>query len=116
MRYQEIKIILEYDRSKTLANFSNAIADRAKTDTYLKSRGADPTEAVIQAAEEADPTANKQYVVWIIRQYVKNGLKYEDIYKLKADLEIFFKTKGQHKRLNVNSDINQYNWPMLHPN
>lgn len=113
MRYQEIKIILEYDRSKTLANFSNAIADRAKTDAYLKSRGADPVEAVVQAAEEADPTANKQYVVWIIRQYVKNSLKYEDIYKLQADLETFVKTKGQHKRLNINSDINQYNWRSL---
>lgn len=113
MRYQEIKIILEYDRSKTLANFSNAIADRAKSDAYLKSRGADPAEAVVQAAEEADPTANKQYVVWIIRQYIKNGLKYEDIYKLQADLETFVKTKGQHKRLNINSDINQYNWRSL---
>jgi hypothetical protein len=113
MRYKEIKTILEYDRSKTLANFSNAIADRAKTDAYLKSRGADPVEAVLQAAEEADPTANKQYVVWIIRQYIKNGLKYEDIYKLRADLETFVKTKGQHKRLNINSDINQYNWRSL---
>lgn len=113
MRYSDFKIILEYDRSKTVASMGNAIAQRAQTDTYLKSQKVDPVDAVLQQAEETDPTNNKQFVVWIVRQYVKNGLKYEDIYKLKDDLEVFVKTKGQHKRLGINSDIGQYNWKTL---
>lgn len=115
MRYNEIKesILLEYDRNATVTNFSDAITKRASTDAYLKSQNTDPVQAVVTAAEEADPTQNKQYVVWIIRQYVKNKLKYEDIYKLQADLDVFARTKGQHKRLGINSDIGQYNWQTL---
>lgn len=113
MRYLEIKALLEYDRSKTVASLGGAIEQRAQTDAYLKSQKVDPVDAILKQAEEADPTANKQYVVWIVRQYVKNGLKYEDIYKLKDDLETFVKTKGQHKRLGINSDIGQYNWKTL---
>jgi hypothetical protein len=52
-------------------------------------------------------------VTWILRQYIKNQLKYEDIYKLKDDLETFVSTKGQHKRLGINSDIGQYDWRSL---
>jgi len=117
LKYSEIKILentlLEYSRSRTVANFAQAIASRAATDTYLKSQAVDPVEAVVSAAEAADPTVNRQYVVWIIRQYTKHNLKYEDIYKLAADLAVFLKTRGQHRRLGVNSDINQYNWQSL---
>ena len=117
LKYSEIKTLenrlLEYSRSVTVANFAQAIAGRAATDTYLKSQGVDPVEAVVTAAEAADPTKNQQYVTWIIRQYTKNNIRYEDIYKLKDDLAVFLKTKGQHKRLGVNSDINQYNWQSL---
>lgn len=117
MKYSEIKTLenrlLEYSRSVTVANFAQAIASRAATDTYLKSQAVDPVEAVVSAAEAADPTKNQQYVTWIIRQYTKNNIRYEDIYKLQADLAVFLKTKGQHKRLGINSDINQYDWRTL---
>lgn len=113
MRYNDFKTLLEYDRSKTTASLGAAIEKRAATDAYLKSQTADPVSAVIAKAEEADPTANKQYVVWVVRQYIKNNLKYEDIYKLEDNLAVFAKTKGQHKRLGINSDINQYDWKTL---
>lgn len=113
MRYSDFKTLLEYDRSKTTASLGAAIEKRAATDAYLKSQTADPVSAVIAKAEEADPTPNKQYVVWIVRQYIKNNLKYEDIYKLEEDLAVFVKTKGQHRRLGINSDINQYDWKTL---
>ena len=113
MRYLEFKTLLEYDRSKTVAALGPAIQKRAASDAYLKSKGTDPVDAVIAQAEEADPTANKQYVVWIVQQYVKRSLKYEDMYKLRDDLDVFVKTKGQHKRLGINSDINQYDWKTL---
>ena len=113
MRYLEFKTLLEYDRSKTVAALGAAIQKRAESDAYLKSKGADPVDAVIAQAEEADPTANKQYVVWIVQQFIKKSLKYEDIYKLKDTLTTFVSTKGQHKRLGINSDINQYDWKTL---
>lgn len=113
MRYSDFKTLLEYDRSKTVASLGAAIQKRAESDAYLKSKGTDPVETVLAQAEETDPTANKQYVIWILQQFIKRSLKYEDIYKLQADLEVFVKTKGQHKRLGVNSDINQYDWRSL---
>jgi hypothetical protein len=118
MRYQDFRVLLEYDRSKTVAALGAAILQRANSDAYLKSVTATKDDTaiintVIQAAEEADPTPNKQYVVWIVRQFTKQGMKYEDLYKLHDELAVFFKTKGQHKRLGINSDINQYNWKSL---
>lgn len=118
MRYSDFRILLEYDRSKTVAALGAAILQRANSDAYLKSITATKDDSeiintVLTAAEEADPTNNKQYVVWIVRQFTKQGMKYEDLYKLHDELAVFSKTKGQHKRLGINSDINQYNWKTL---
>lgn len=116
MRYQEIKTLLEYDRSKTAQALGNGILRAAQRDSYLQSRNLDDEQTVAQvidAAESADPTGNKQYVPWIVRQFTKKGIKYEDLYKLEDHLETFVSTKGQHKRLGINSDINQYDWRSL---
>lgn len=116
MRFLEFRTLLEYDRSKTVAALSGGILQAAQRDSYLTSRGLDEqgmVDAVINSAEQADPTKNKQYVQWIVRQFVKHGLKYEDMYKLKDHLTTFASTKGQHKRLQVNSDVNQYDWRTL---
>lgn len=116
MRFLEFKTLLEYDRSKTVAALSGGILQAAQRDSYLTSRGLDEpgmVDTVISNAEQVDPTKNKQYVQWIVRQFVKQGLKYEDMYKLKDHLTTFASTKGQHKRLQVNSDVNQYNWRTL---
>jgi hypothetical protein len=116
MKYQEIKQLLEYDRTKTQQALGNGIVAAAAKDRYLTSKQLEPEgviDAVIKQAEAADPTANKQNVQWIVKQFIKQGIKYEDMYKLKADLTVFAKTKGQHKRLGINSDINSYNWKTL---
>jgi len=121
MRYIEFiteTTLFEYDRTKTVLATTSAIVTRAKSDTYLKSITNNKSDeeivlTVISAAEDADPTVNKQFVVWIIKQFTKNAMKYEDLYKLEDELTIFTKTKGQHKRLEINSDINQYNWNTL---
>lgn len=116
MRYREFTTLLEYDRSKTVAALGNSILSAAQRDNYLKSKNLEDQQlinTVIETAESADPTGNKQYTQWIIRQFTKKGLKYEDIYKLKDHLETFVSTKGQHKRLGINSDINQYDWRSL---
>jgi len=115
MRYTEFKL-LEYDRSKTEQALSNSIVKAAQRDSYLKSQNLDDAQTadlVINHAEELDPTQNLQYVTWIIRQFTKKGMKFEDLYKLRSHLETFENTKGQHKRLKINSDINQYDWRTL---
>jgi len=113
MRYSEIRTLLEYDRSKTIAAVSSAILSRVPGDMYLKGIVADKEEneivdTVVSHAEEVDPSPNKQYVIWILRQFTKNRLKFEDMYKLRDDLELFFNTRAQHKRMGINSDINKY--------
>lgn len=113
MRFLEFTTLLEYNRSKTEQALGNAIIKASQRDSYLLSQNLlEPQliDAVINSAEEADPTANKQYVVWIVKQFTKKGMKFEDMYKLHDDLETFVTTKGQHKRLGINSDINQYDW------
>lgn len=111
MRYSDIKIILEYDRSKTVQRFGDKIAARAQTEPTL--RGISPesaVDAVMQEIEQSDPTRNKQFVLWIATQYIKGQLKFEDIYKLKDDLTKFVdpKFRSEMKRRNINADINQY--------
>lgn len=113
MRFREFKTLLEYNRSKTEQALGNAIIKAAQRDSYLSSQNLPEPQlidAVINNAEESDPTRNKQYVVWILSQFTKKGMKFEDMYKLHDDLETFVNTKGQHKRLGINSDINQYDW------
>jgi hypothetical protein len=116
MRFLEFKTLLEYDRSKTADALGNGIVKAAQRDAFLRSKRLDPEQtvaAVIDEAEAADPTTNKQYVQWIVRQFTKKAMKFEDLYKLKEELTVFFKTKGQHKRLGINSDINAYDWKTL---
>lgn len=116
MRFLEFKTLLEYDRSKTIQALSKGILGAAQRDSYLKSRNLDDEQTVatvVDSAEKSDPTVNKQYVQWIVRQFVKKGMKYEDLYKLEDRLSTFISTKGQHKRLGINSDINQYDWRSL---
>jgi hypothetical protein len=111
MRYNDIKIILEYDRSRTVQRFGDKISARAKSEPTLRGINPDSViDTVMQEIEQSDPTANKQYVVWMATQYIKGQLKFEDIYKLKADLTQFSdpKFRSEMKRRNITADINQY--------
>lgn len=51
-----------------------------------------------------DPTKNKQYVQWILNQFISNNVKREDLYKVKNDLVLFEKHKNQIQQ----KDINKY--------
>lgn len=59
MRLREILSLLEYDQSKTLALYGkklNADADQARS--------------LLSQIEQIDPTKNKQYVVWLVKQHL----------------------------------------------
>ena len=90
-------ILLEYDRSKTAQQMGGNIATAAEREPQL--RDLEPQEqvdTVLQKAEAADPTPNKKYVLWIVRQFVKNALKYEDINEfLQQDIQQFHQLPKQ---------------------
>lgn len=111
MRYSDIRILLEYDRSKTVQRLGDKIAARAQTEPTLRGISHESlVDTVMQEIEQSDPTRNKQFVIWIVTQYAKGQIKFEDIYKLKDDLTKFAdpKFRSEMKRRNINADINQY--------
>jgi len=116
-------ILLEYDRSKTIDQMGNAIANAAKNDPALTNPRIKDQELsseqvsalsrnVLGQIESVDPTPNKKYVLWIVRQFVKNGLKFEDINELlKVDIERFHELPKQRKQqLDIETDLNKYTW------
>jgi len=111
MRFREI--LQEYDRSKTAQQMSSTIATSAERESQL--RDLEPqqqVDRVLEKAEAADPTANKKYVLWIVRQFVKNQLKFEDINEfLEKDIERFHELpKKRKQQLDIETDINRYTW------
>jgi len=106
-------ILLEYDRSKTAEQMGGTIATAAERETQLRDQEPEQrVDAVLQKAEAADPTPNKKYVLWIVRQFVKNSLKYEDINEfLSQDIQQFHQLPKQRKQqLDIETDINKYTW------
>ena len=114
MRFKEI--ILEYDRKTTAEKSGAQIAKAAARESQLQDLEQEQQiDAVLEKAESADPTRNKKYVMWIIRQFVKNGLAYEDINEfLGDDIKQFHELPKQRKQqMGVESDINKLSWQNL---
>ena len=117
MRSREF--LFEYDRDKTIEQMGTAIANTAKLDNpRIKDEELAPeqiyalSQNVLSRIESVDPTPNKKYVLWVVRQFVKNGLKLEDINEfLRNDIQDFHELPKQRKQqLGVETDINRYNW------
>ncbi len=111
MRFREI--LAEYDRSKTAQQMSSTIATSAERESQLRNLEPEQqVEQVLEKAESADPTPNKKYVLWIVRQFVKNELKFEDINEfLKKDITAFHELpKKRKQQLGIEPDINRYTW------
>ena len=117
MRSREF--LFEYDRDKTIEQMGTAIANTAKLDNpRIKDEELSPEQVyalsqnVLSRIESADPTPNKKYVLWIVRQFVKNNLKFEDINEfLRNDIQDFHELPKQRKQqLGIETDINQYTW------
>jgi len=67
-------------------------------------------EAITAKLETADPTGNKEYLVWLALQYVRGSFRLEDTSRLRNDLEKFHKIK---KTLE-NKDIMKYDMDALY--
>lgn len=57
-----------------------------------------------------DPTTSKIYLDWIIRLFLKNLVKDEDLYKIRLDLVVFDRLK--HTQYITDRDINSYKTPL----
>ena len=117
MRSREF--LFEYDRDKTIEQMGTAIANTAKLNNpRIKDEELAPEQVyalsqnVLRTIESADPTPNKKYVLWIVRQFVKNGLKLEDINEfLRNDIQAFHELPKQRKQqLGIETDLNKYIW------
>lgn len=89
MRYNEIikeSTLLEFNVEKTITNFGPKILVAAQKDPQLKSLGEDQAiiNHVIEQLQGADPTKNNQYMIWLIREFIK-GVKLEDLMSRGAD-------------------------------
>lgn len=58
-----------------------------------------------------DPTKNKQYLQWIIKMYLQDKVKWEDLEKIREDLTMFYDLNLRKKLPIEVRDINQYQDP-----
>ena len=135
MRYSQI--LLEYNREKTIANWSLKLRERIATDTtisrddviwsvagntyYVQKVAGKMDHLLDQADREVmawfeyfDPTANKQYVQWMIRRYVDGGIqRWEDLDKAGDWLGVLERLKAsgyfrRHPEAIQSADIGRY--------
>ena len=91
------KILLEYDTKITAQKQGPALTARWLADSSAKrevdGHSAKTPEDILEFLEYADPTKNKQYMLWIIKQYIAKNFMYEDIEGLKAEIELYHTMK-----------------------
>ncbi len=107
MRLQEylsdFMVLLEYDQAITVQKFGDQLVKQAKRDRRLR-QVQDPV-AILAQIEEADPTKNKQYVLWLVRQFLK-GVQVEDLLStVKLNLTRYQKLKDRKKLPAEHRDI-----------
>lgn len=124
MRYHQL--LLEYDRSKTAANYGAKMLDhlhndhsrQSFADWFMNTKNEKYNDIVLkqlfEKIEDLDPTQQKKYVQWICRMYATNGIRYmDDFYKTADRLERLdtLKNNGYFKRNPEKipfADINRY--------
>jgi hypothetical protein len=138
MRYSEL--LLEYQQTVTVRNYGDALFDkflrhesdttkinilkhvhsdaqfelilnRTKLNQELIARKTEIVGAIVGIIEDADPTPNKQYVVWLIRMYIKDNHteKLEDVASTISDyLKDFVNLNSRGIIPSPQNDINRY--------
>lgn len=90
-------ILLEYDTNITAQKQGPALTARWLEDSSAKrevdGHSAQTPEDILGFLEEADPTKNKQYMLWIIKQYIAKNFMYEDIEGLRQEIELYHTMK-----------------------
>jgi hypothetical protein len=102
MRAREI-ILLEYKRDVTLQKIGDRLRQAAQRDTRQSA------EEVIAQLEQIDPTANKQYTLWLAQNYIQSLFRLEDADRVRDVLTKFIQVKSRLEQ----KDINRYTFHTL---
>ena len=84
-------ILLEYNQQKTIQNLGEKILQANKKELKPLSS---PIE-ILTKLEQMDPSSNNQYTVWIVRQYIANQFRLEDVNRIYETLATFSKLKNK---------------------
>ena len=104
MRAKEF--IIEYKQDQTINAYGNKLVQKATSN-----REPDNITKIISALEAMDPTKNKQYVIWLVRQYLAGKFRLEDQQRILDDLTTYNQLKP---RLPVEQrDINKLSYSAL---
>lgn len=91
------KILLEYDTQITAQKQGGPLTARWLEDGSAKrdidGHSAKTPVEILEFLERADPTKNKQYMLWIIKQYLAKNFMYEDIEGLREEIELYHTIK-----------------------
>jgi hypothetical protein len=101
MRFYQI--LREYKREITAKNLGPRLLASAERESITD------VDQILAALEEMDPTATKQYTLWLANQYIKQQFRLEDKPRIKDVLEKFINAKSRLEK----KDINQYDFRSL---
>lgn len=98
MRLYEIfsSVLFEYKREITQQKLGDRLVRAALRD---RSQNID---TILSTLEEIDPTKNKQYVIWLANQYIKNQFRLEDAARVRKVLLDFEKLKPRLPQRDIN--------------
>lgn len=111
------QFLLEYDRSKTRANFGSKIVAIARRDNSIPRDFRDAekvsdeqlADLVLDTIEGTDPTPNKEYAQALANLYSKGGIKFEDMGSTVADyIAKFHKLKQKRMIPSPRNDFMRY--------
>jgi hypothetical protein len=115
------EFLLEYSRDITKQRLGAQVLDTFRKEGPARIRrvlgrdlgpqdsDADTIEALIRMLEQADPTANKQYMPWLARTYVKGETFFEDVLsQVREYLEKFHILNQRRKIPAGRNDILRY--------
>lgn len=100
--YSLIQALTENKRIDTIKEkFKDRVQEKLDNDSTARVEDANE---FIDMLSSYDPTQKKIYVQWMMTHYLKDNVKYEDLYKFEEDLKKFEEVKRQLEK----KDINQY--------
>lgn len=112
-------ILLEYNRQKTITNYGKKLLTSVIYDDlfYTDISKLEDTDLILDKIlselESIDPTVNKQYTQWLVREYIKNQFRIEDAPRVTDLLQQFKQLKIPISRSGYSVDINQYDYRKL---
>lgn len=86
--FELTKTLLEYNRQVTMAKMASVI------DQSVKREGITPDE-LLSSIEDIDPSRNKQYVIWLLRNYAKGEFLIDDGHNITKALINFESVKSR---------------------